>query len=346
MQRRLVVFVLVCAGLALVCAGLVPGRAFADEPVGRGDDQGLGEGWGEEVETQQPAQREPVRRRSSSQSGGGLSTPLGPLFEKGPALLHGYSATLGVTAMAGSGDFSGWRIDHAAQPTAMGFRYYERNGFISGTIFAILRVAAGAMAASGPKSVRTWEDSNYRYTETTYYSSAEKKAIQDAASNDAARAFTRPGQSFDLEVFSRNLGGDSEGYRLNMMMGGVKGARGKSMFDFGFGFGHVKSAAAADGQFLIVDWAYVGMPFRYSYAIGPAVVYGLFEWNWVGHTRGDEATGIQVSANTTKLFTAGFPLRVGVAMAAMGRLYVDVALNTPSLTSGAVGFAGSAGLRF
>jgi len=298
------------------------------------------------------ASRRPARRQRgvAGYGGGGSSGPswavrLRP-FRDGRSLLHGYSATGGLTMMTGESDLAGWRVSHAARPTAMGYRYYERNGFITGTIVAIMRIMSAAMVSAGPKSYRTWDEGNYRYTETTYYSPAEKRAMQDAASNDAARAFARQGQSFDLEVFSRDLGGDSSGYKLQMMLGGAKLNDGAGMLDFGFGFGDVKSAVADGTQYLITQWNYLGMPIRYSYAVGPAIVYGLFEWNWYGHSRDADLKKHDGSSGTVVLHTAGFPLRLGVATALFGRLYVDAAINTPSLTSGKFGYALSAGARF
>ncbi len=271
------------------------------------------------------------------------------LVEDGRGLLHSYSATAGLI-LNQSGDFNLWSRGHKVGMQAYGFRYYERNGFITGTIFAIMRMLSAAAAASGPKSYESWTEGSYRYTRTTYYSQAEKNAMSRAASNDAARAFTRPGQSFDLEIYSRNLGGDSSGYKVTMMAGGVKvsgrGQRARGMVDFGIGFGSVDSAAHKDGKYLVTHWAYFGVPIRLTYAVGPVNIYGLWEWNWLGHTRGSDTTGSSRGANTTEADVAGMPLRIGLNTTLFRRLYVEAAASTPSLTSGVFGFVASAGARF
>ncbi len=189
------------------------------------------------------------------------------LVEDGRGLLHSYSATMGLTYNR-SGDFNAWSTGSSLAVEAVGFRYYERNGFITGTILGILRILTAAAAASGPKSSTSWTEGNMRYTRTTYYSEAEKQAMQRSASNSATNMVTSPGQSFDLEIYSRNLGGDASGYKVTMMMGGIKlsgrGARAKGMFEIGMGFGSVKSGVASEGKYLITDWSYFGMPFRVS----------------------------------------------------------------------------------
>jgi hypothetical protein len=268
------------------------------------------------------------------------------IFEDARGLLNGYSATAGVFMMGGQSDVSGWRAGHVATPTGMGFRYFERNGLITGTTVGILRMLSAAVVASGPKSVRTYEDSQYRYTETTYYSQAEKDAITRAASNSAARMFASPHQSFDLEIYARSLGGDASGYRTNWMLGGVDFARGRGLVDFGFGFGSVRSAAAAENQYLITNWDYLGVPIRASYAVGPVLLSGQWDWNWYGHSRGGESKGTRVKPTLVELSTAGFPLRIGAATALLGRIYVEAVAMTPSVTSGAFGFTATAGARF
>lgn len=122
------------------------------------------------------------------------------LFEEGSSLLQGYSVSGGLFAEMGSGELSGWKYGHALSPTGMGFRYYERNGFISGTIAAIVVMVGGAAAASGPKSTQSWESGGYRYTRTTYYSPAERAAMTAATASAAAGLFGSANQSFDLQI--------------------------------------------------------------------------------------------------------------------------------------------------
>lgn len=267
------------------------------------------------------------------------------VFDDARSLLMGYSATAGVFVMGGQSDISGWRAGSQITPLGMGFRYHERNGFITGTTVGILRMLAASMAAAGPKSYESWEDGNYRYSRTTYYSQAEKQAIMNSASNSAARMFASPHQSFDLEIYARSLGGDASGYRTNWMVGGWEMMDGRGLFDLGFGFGSVKSAAADGGSYLVTNWAYAGMPFRFSYAAGPVLIFAQWDWNWLGHSRSGESKAKPVKG-LTQVFTAGFPLRIGAAAAIFGRIYMEAVAMTPSVTSGAFGFTATAGARF
>lgn len=146
---------------------------------------------------------------SGSDSGGGLGDLF---FEDGRSLLHSYSAIGAVFVEKGQTEFSGWKHDYPLTPVGMGFRYYERNGFVSGTIAAIAISIAGSAAASGPKRVESWESGGYRYTRTTYYSPAERQAMLAATSAAAGGVFGAKHQSFDLQVYSRYFGGNAEGY--------------------------------------------------------------------------------------------------------------------------------------
>lgn len=279
-----------------------------------------------------------------------MSTPAlaadASLFEPGSSLLQGYSVSGGVFAEMGSGELSGWKYGHALSPVGMGFRYYERNGFISGTIAAIVVMLGGAAAASGPKSTQTWESGGYRYTRTTYYSPAERAAMTAATASAAAGLFGSANQSFDLQIYSRQLGGNSEGYRINMMLWGLPFADGSGMFDLGFGLASVRSAIGEDGKFLISKYAYVGMPLRLSYAFGPVVAYGHFDWNWFGHSEDKQYNGLQVNGTTSTALNSEFPWRFGAQAALLGRVYAEAAVTTPELTSLSFGTHVSLGARF
>lgn len=280
-----------------------------------------------------------------------MSTPAlaadASLFEEGSSLLQGYSVSGGVFAEMGSGELSGWKYGHSLSPVGMGFRYYERNGFISGTIAAIAVMVGGAAAASGPKSTQTWESGGYRYTRTTYYSPAERAAMTAATASAAAGLFGSANQSFDLQIYSRQVGGNSEGYRVNMMLWGMPFADGSGMFDLGFGWGDVRSAVGESGKFLIAKYHYLGMPLRLSYAFGPVVAYGHFDWNWYGHaTDTKELNNLQVTGSTSKVDTTGFPWRFGAQTAVLGRVYAEAAVTTPNLTSLSFGTHISLGARF
>ncbi|MBM4342122.1 MAG: hypothetical protein FJ100_01950 [Deltaproteobacteria bacterium] len=222
----------------------------------------------------------PAADTGSDTGGGGLGDLF---FEDARSLLHSYSAIGGVFTERGQTEFSGWKHGHPLTPVGTGFRYYERNGFVSGTIAAIAISLAGSAAASGPKKVESWESGGYRYTRTTYYSPAERQAMLAATSAAASGIFGAKHQSFDLQVYSRALGGNAEGYKATMLFG-VPFADGQGMFDLGFGWGNIKTATGENGQYLITKYTYAGMPFRLNYTFGPLVAYAHWDWNWLGHS--------------------------------------------------------------
>jgi hypothetical protein len=252
---------------------------------------------------------------------------------------------MGVFVEGGGNEYSDWKGGNSPRPTSMGFRYYERNGFISGTIAAIAIAAGGAAAASGPKSTESWESGGYRYTRTTYYSPAERAAMTAATSAAAAGAFSAANQSFDLQVFTRHMGGNTEGYKLNMLFG-IPFADGAAMFDLGFGLGKVRSAVGEDGKFLISTHDYLGMPMRLSVAIGPVVTFAHFEWNWMGHTDDADNNKPVVTGTTREIMNYSHPWRFGAQAALFGYVFAEAGLTTPSITSGSFGFTSTLGARF
>ncbi len=279
---------------------------------------------------------------------GARSFQAGALFEDPRSLLTNYSSTTSLFVAGGTGEMSGWRLGHPGASFGMGVRYHERNGFITGTTMALIQIFAGAMASSAPKSSETWTEGNYRYTRTTYRSEAERQAIMASASSSAAQMFSSPNQSFDLELYSRNVGGDVSGYRATMMVGGF-GVGTDSMVDLGFGFGSTTAAVAEDGRYLITHWSYFGIPVRLSVPMGPLLLWAQFDWNWFGHTRearDDRDKAVFAPGSTTELKTAGFPVRLGVSAALLQRVYVEAVALTPSLTSLEFGFTAAAGARF
>ena len=118
------------------------------------------------------------------------------------------------------------------------------------------------------------------------------------------------------------------------------------MFDLGFGWASVRSAVGEDGKFLISKYGYVGMPLRLSYAFGPVVAYGHFDWNWFGHSDSKEYNSMEVKGSTTTAINSEFPWRFGAQAAMMGRLYAEAAITTPKLTSLSFGTHLSLGARF
>lgn len=291
---------------------------------------------------------------SSSSSSSSKPTPSAPssdddggsiAFEPGVSLLQGYSVAMGAFVEGGNNEYSDYRGGNSPNPVSMGFRYYERNGFISGTIAAIAIAVGGAAAASGPKSVESWESGGYRYTRTTYYSPAERAAMTAATSAAAAGAFSIANQSFDLQVFTRHMGGNTEGYKLNMLFG-IPFADGHGMFDLGFGLGNVRSAVGEDGKYLVSQQDYLGMPMRLSGAFGPLVTFLQFEWNWMAHTDDADNNKPKNIGTTRSVVNYAHPWRLGVQAAIFGYLFAEAGLTTPSITSGSIGFTSTLGARF
>lgn len=87
-----------------------------------------------------------------------------------------YSAMAGLFVEAGKAEYSGGK-QNPGMPVAVGFRYQERQGIITGTLTAIAIVVAGSMAAASPKSVESHREGNYIVTTTTYRSQAEQAAL-------------------------------------------------------------------------------------------------------------------------------------------------------------------------
>jgi hypothetical protein len=277
----------------------------------------------------------------------------GALLEDGISLLRGYSLSVGGFMETGRGELSGWRYDHALAPEAHGVRYFERNGLISGTLAALVMSMAGVKAAYSPTKVEevTPRGAPIRVTRFTFHGPAERERILAATSNTAARLFGNADQSFDLQIYSRNLGGHSDGWRANLMFIGFARPDSRMLFETGLGHANVTSAVGVNGNYLITQYNYWGMPFRLSVPVGPVVGYLHFDWNWLGHmsdgysktvTGGTGGTG----GTLTRIETSGFPWRLGAQLAVIGRLYADVAITTPHSTSGEFGLAGSACLKF
>lgn len=274
----------------------------------------------------------------------------GVWVEDGFALLRGYSLAVGGFVERGYGELSGWKDGHPLTPEAHGIRYFERNGLIAGTMAALVMTAAGNKAAYSPTKVEELspKGSPVRVTRYTFHSEAERARILAATANTAANLFGNPDQSFDLQIYSRNLGGHADGWRANAMFIGFARPDSPLLLEAGLGYASVSSAVGADNKFLITRYKYLGMPVRLSAALGPVVGYLHFDWNWLGHSRGvtSTTTTTATGGTLTQTDTTGFPWRLGAQVAVLGRLYADVAVITPHLASGQFGFAGSACLKF
>jgi hypothetical protein len=263
--------------------------------------------------------------------------------DTGTSQMMSYSVIAAGFVEAGKAEYSGGK--HSSTTTlGTGFRYYERQGVITGTLTAIAIVLAGAMAASSPKSTETWESGGWRYTRTTYRSEGEQAAIMAGAAAGAAGAASSKNQSFDLEIFSRNLGGDASGWRMNGYYGFPFAET--WMFEFGMGFGSIDAAFHKDGQDTYISHGYIGMPFRFLYGGEHFLTFLEAQWNWLGHTDAAHADPLVIGNATLIRSAPVLPWKIGIASNAFGRLYGELSISTPGIISGE--FAGKAtlGLRF
>lgn len=268
-----------------------------------------------------------------------LAVPRASHAYDGYAMMRAYSVTTSLFYEGGRGELSDWR-GKGVTPTAMGFRYYERQGIITGTLSAIAIALAGGVAAASPKSVETWEDANYRYTRTTYRSAAEQAEMQAATAATASAAASSKNQSFDLEIYSRSLGGDASGYRVNGYYGFPMGA---AMFETGFGWGTVTSSVWSGGRGAITRYHYIGMPVRLDVSFRYGMAFAEWQWNWLGH--GDLPHSFTNGA-TVVSDSRPMPLKLGYAVSVLDRLHVEAAVLTPGITSAAFAYRATVGLNF
>ena len=269
-----------------------------------------------------------------------IDGPLNPM-------LYGYSVNTALFLERGWSDLSGWRDNIDSQPTSTGFIYYERQGLISGYITAIMIMVAGAMAASSPKKVESHRSGNYIITTTTYRSDAEKAAIMAASSAAASGVASARHQSFELTLYSRGtpgITGESSGFRTNYMFGIP--INGMSMFELGWGFGFADARTKAAKE-VRTHAAYVGMPFRLNLAFGDVMPYLQWEWNWMTAFEDKyKITTKSSDGSVTSIGSASSPWRLGVQATLFQRLFGEVAVSTPSLTSGAFAGRAAVGLSF
>lgn len=255
------------------------------------------------------------------------------------AMLRGHAVWAGGFMESGMGELSGAGV----APTAVGLRYYERQGVIAGTLMGILTAAAAGVAASSPKSVERRREGNWVITKTTYRSAAEQKAITDAGAASAAAMASATNQSFDLQLYMRSLpgGGEASGYRMDMFFGSPFGDA--VMLDVGLGWGSVDSQIQDGDRTVRLKYSYLGMPFRLNVAAGPVLLWGQWDWNWFGH--GEPEAPID---EPTRVFreVSPFPIKLGAATNLFGRIYAEGVVSTPSYDSGEFGVRLNAGLRF
>ncbi len=272
-------------------------------------------------------------------------TPRVAMADTAISQMMSYSVMTGLFLEVGKAEYSGGK-NNPGMPVATGLRYYERQGVITGTLTAIMIMLGGAAAASSPKSQRSWESGGYRYTETTYRSDAEKAAIMAGAAAGAGAAASAKNQSFDLEIFSRSLGGDVSGWRMNGYFG-IPFAE-HFMFELGMGGGSIDTAMMKNTQEIYVSHGYVGMPFRFNYATDTFLIFLDAQWNWIGHAASSKADPYLVPGTNAMLlrYAPVLPLKLGISSNLFGRLYGELSLMTPGITTAEFAFRTVLGLRF
>ncbi|MSQ83442.1 MAG: hypothetical protein EXR77_11240 [Myxococcales bacterium] len=251
------------------------------------------------------------------------------------ALLNNYSMTTSLFFEGGVTDYSGFRNNYSIAPRGVGVRYTERNGMISGTIAAVIVMAASVVSSVGTvKSTREFDSGGYRYSETTYYSQAEQDERRERAANaggaQASAAIGSPTQSFDLQLFSRNMGGNATGFMAKLMVFSFLQSE-RSRLDVGLIFGKVSTATDRDFKSLLTHASTAGIALRYNVALGPVLTYAEFDANWFGIQK--PATDV-TSGNALAHDVRNLPWHVGASTAVFHRLFVDVAVTTPRLFSG------------
>jgi hypothetical protein len=208
----------------------------------------------------------------------------------GKPIQAGIGIEVGVLINGGMSEFGDDHADLA--PSAQGLFIRDRNGMTSRMVIGLLIAVAGAMAASGPKSVEShsYTSGNYVITETktTYYSEAEKQQMNENTSKAVSGLFTARFSDFELDLYSRDRfgRGDTSGYKMNFFVGQGSDKLG---FESGFGFGEANSIVSDRNSVPVnVKWKYLGMPFRLTGLAGPVRWSLTYEWNWLKYGLSDE----------------------------------------------------------
>ncbi len=194
----------------------------------------------------------------------------------------GLGIELGAIVQSGRTEFASNNL--GLSPMSQGIILRDRNGMSSRMVVGLLIAVAGAMAASGPKSVssKSYVSGDYIVTETTttYYSEEEKRQMRENTSKAVGSVFASKYSDMELQLYSRDRFGmgDTSGYKLNFYIGSGD----KIAFETGFGFGKVDSIVDNAGAPAKLTYKYLGMPFRISSVYKGAVRIGLtYEWNWL-----------------------------------------------------------------
>lgn len=252
---------------------------------------------------------------------------------------------MSLSPFIGGGPSQLGATDEGLDPTAVGIRYTERKGFITGFFFALLNTAAGSMAANSPKSVTTYQSGNWIITETVYRSEAERQAMLEDTARASEAMMNAEDQSVELEVYSTSLpgGGEASGYKLNMYFGLELDER--LVIDIGLGFGSIDSRFKRDDREAYVHLSYFGMPVKVNVAAGPFLFYFQWDWNWLGEWS-EHGPDTKDEPTRFKERSTHSHLELGVTTVLFERLMLQAGVTTPTLTSGDFGYRASVGLRF
>jgi hypothetical protein len=274
--------------------------------------------------------------------------------KQGSAMVHGYGVYLSAFNEFGHGDLSPWYEELGFAPVGTGVRYYERQGLIAGYITAVAIMLAGAAAASSPKKTESYRSGNYIITTTYYRSKEEQAAIMAASAAGAAGAASAKNQSFDLEIWTRDLGllkGDAAGFKTNYLFGIPLDEQ--MMLEIGWGFGNIDAMAkeVANGKTRIIraSAGYLGMPFRFVYGGENWLATASWEWNWWKSTeKGSRKTHFKDDKTGAEVWVSDMqpqPLRLSLLMR-LHRFFGEASVVTPNVTSLAFGARLAAGVTF
>ena len=269
-------------------------------------------------------------------------SPAYAMVDHGKLLLRGYSITAGLFYEAGAGELS---VRGGGGPAATGIQFYERQGIISGYVWAIIVMVGAAMAAGSPKRTESRTVGNYRITTTYYRSDAEKAAIMAAGAASATALASAENQSFELQLYTHSipgLGGEASGYKFNTYFS--MSLDESVMLDIGMGFGEVDAMVKDGGKVTRYDYNYYGMPVRLNVAWDWGLSYIDWTWNWASHS--DREYPDKNKGNVKYHLIRPNPLKVGFVVGVLGRAFAEAVVTTPSWDSFQFGYRGVFGLRF
>jgi hypothetical protein len=261
---------------------------------------------------------------------------------------EGLGIEIGAIVQGGHTEFASNNL--GLSPSSQGLILRDRNGMSARMVIGLLIAIAGAMAASGPKSVEShsYVSGDYIVTETTttYYSEEEKAQMRENNAKAVAGVFSTKFSDMELQLYSKDRFGfgDSSGYKLNFYIG----AGDKVAFESGFGFGVVDSIVDDQGTPTKLTYKYLGMPFRIS-GVYKQLRLGLtYEWNFLKYGVSDAERNINVDAmgmNPSAQVTS-HPWHLDASTILLGRVQVMGGVTAQEISKPKVGYYVSAGVMF